>query len=90
MQLTDNVFCYTWQGQGNNCNSYALKYMVDGGVRYALVDPGHFTVPVPVSNGRTIVSVRQEPGLEALLSSLQNDGIDPGEVGMVINTHGHG
>ncbi|MDO8672358.1 MAG: MBL fold metallo-hydrolase, partial [Dehalococcoidia bacterium] len=45
---------------------------------------------VPVSNGRTIVSVRQEPGLEALLSSLQNDGIDPGEVGMVINTHGHG
>ena len=27
--------------------------------------------------------------MEALLSSLRQDGIDPGDVGMVINTHGH-
>ncbi|MBI2865726.1 MAG: MBL fold metallo-hydrolase [Chloroflexi bacterium] len=88
MEIADNVFCYPWRGQGNNCNSYALRYKVDGLTRYALVDPGHLVVPVPVSNGKTIVNM-QEPGLEALLSSLRTDGIHPGEVDMVINTHGH-
>ena len=36
MQLTQNIYCYIWQGMGNNCNSYLLA-----GDPLTLVDPGH-------------------------------------------------
>lgn len=36
MQLTENLYCYLWQGRANNCNSYLLK-----GSKTILFDPGH-------------------------------------------------
>lgn len=32
----DNLYCYIWQGMGNNCNSYLI-----GGEVPTLIDPGH-------------------------------------------------
>lgn len=90
MQLTDNVYGYSWRGEGNNCNTYALQYFVDSVARYALIDPGLRVVPVPMSNGRSFTGLRQEPALDMLLSSLKADGIDPAAVQMIINTHAHG
>jgi len=89
MRLVEDVYCYPWQGQGNNCNSYALRYFVDGVARYALIDPGLTTVPMPIVNGGRIVGVGQEPGREALLAELRADGIEPESVNLVINTHAH-
>ena len=36
MQLTKNLYCYIWQGMGNNCNSYLFA-----GKSLTLIDPGH-------------------------------------------------
>lgn len=90
MQLVEDVFCYSWQGEGNNCNSYALRYQVDGKACYALIDPGHRVVPVPIVSGGRLAGIRQEPGVDSLLSRMKADGIDPKQIGLVINTHAHG
>lgn len=36
MKLLDNLYCYIWQGRGNNCNTYLI-----GGEVPTLIDPGH-------------------------------------------------
>ncbi len=36
MQLTEKIYGYFWQGQGNNCNSYLFA-----GEKLVLIDPGH-------------------------------------------------
>lgn len=36
MHLTSNLYCYIWQGMGNNCNSYLFA-----GDSLTLIDPGH-------------------------------------------------
>ena len=36
MRLMDGLYCYIWQGKGNNCNSYII-----GGEVLTLIDPGH-------------------------------------------------
>lgn len=36
MRLLPNLYCYIWQGMGNNCNSYLIT-----GKTLTLIDPGH-------------------------------------------------
>lgn len=36
MHLIKNLYCYIWQGMGNNCNSYLFA-----GEPLTLIDPGH-------------------------------------------------
>ncbi|MCD6358530.1 MAG: MBL fold metallo-hydrolase [Dehalococcoidia bacterium] len=36
MKLTPNIYCYIWQGMGNNCNTYLFV-----GDTITLIDPGH-------------------------------------------------
>ncbi|MBI2857037.1 MAG: MBL fold metallo-hydrolase, partial [Chloroflexi bacterium] len=84
------LYAYPWQGQGNNCNTYAVKYSVDGTARFAVVDPGHRAVVTPVMAGwGRAQKAFEEPGLEALLARMAGDGIKPDQVGLVLATHGH-
>lgn len=91
MELLPDLFAFLWQGQGNNCNSYAVRYRVNGQDRFVLFDPGQYTVPTPLVDKRTgrVVSMGQAPGLDLLVSQLGRDGIGPDQVTLVLNTHCH-
>ncbi|MBI4317523.1 MAG: MBL fold metallo-hydrolase [Chloroflexi bacterium] len=91
MELTTDVFCYQWRGQANGCNSYAIRYLVNGVPRYALIDPGQRAVALPFfdsARGR-MATARDDRVLETLLGSMKKDGIQPEEIGLIINTHCH-
>ncbi|MBI4333416.1 MAG: MBL fold metallo-hydrolase [Chloroflexi bacterium] len=91
MELVKDVFAYVWEGQGNNSNSYALRYHIDGQARYVLIDPGHDVIATPMRDpgSRGAMRLYEEPGLDALIEQLGKDGIDLKDIGLVINTHGH-
>ncbi len=91
MEVIQDVFAYVWQGQGNNANSYALRYRVDGQAKYVLIDPGHKVIATPVMDPRSrkAMQLQEEEGLEMLVENLRKDGIDLKDVGLIINTHGH-
>lgn len=91
MELIKDVFAYIWQGQGNNSNSYALRFYVDKLAKYVLIDPGHEVIATPMMDprNRQMVKLHQEPGLEVLLEQLRKDGIEAKDIGLIINTHGH-
>lgn len=89
MQLVKDVFAYVWQGQGNNCNSYALRYQVDGVPKYVLIDPGHEAVTAMDPRSGQAARMYQEPGLETLIVALHKDGIEPQDIPLIVNTHGH-
>ncbi|MFH1834093.1 MAG: MBL fold metallo-hydrolase, partial [bacterium] len=77
MKLVGNLHAYVWEGNDNNCNSYALAGVMPGG-KHLLVDPGHIHTPY-----------FREPALDRLKSSMAADGVDPGAVGLVVLTHFH-
>lgn len=91
MELLPDLYCFLWQGQGNNCNSYAIRYHVGGEPRIALFDPGQYTVPTPMVDRRTgrMVGMGQAPGLDLLVSQLERDGLSPAQVSLVLHTHCH-
>lgn len=77
MKLIDNFYHYVWSGQDNNCNSYLIADVLqDGG--HILVDPGHINTPYT-----------NEPALDKLVQSIQEDELDPRKIGMIILTHFH-
>ncbi|MDD5093800.1 MAG: MBL fold metallo-hydrolase [Dehalococcoidia bacterium] len=77
MKLVDNLYAYVWQGSDNNCNSYLLADVLNGG-RHLLIDPGHITTP----------SYR-EPGLDMLAKNMEADGLSMQAIGLIILTHAH-
>lgn len=91
MELTDGVYTYVWSGQGNDCNTYALRYSVNGQRKYLLVDPGHIRAlaptMAPVRGG--MASYVEEPALEMLLRQMASDGIAPHDIGLIVCTHCH-
>ncbi len=91
MEIIKDVFAYVWQGQGNNANSYALRYHLDGAPKYLLIDPGHNVIATPMRDprNRQVMMLHEEPGLETLVEHLKKDGIATGDIGLIINTHGH-
>jgi len=90
MQLIDGLYAYVWQGEGNNCNTYALRYRDGKDNRFAVVDPGSLTVPSPcIDQASGAVSACREPALEKLLCSMDQEGIRLKQIGVVINTHAH-
>ena len=66
-----------WSGQDNNCNSYVFAGVLDDN-RHVVIDPGHVTTPA-----------LREPGLESLCERMEEDGIDPAAIGLVLLTHCH-
>ncbi len=91
MQILEGLYTYLWQGQGNNCNTYAIKYAVDGKACIALVDPGHVVVQAPEINQRTgrATGYYEEAALSNLLKAMEKDGTKLSDLGLIIFTHCH-
>lgn len=91
MKLTDGVYGYVWSGQGNGCNSYAIRYDVNGQQRYLVVDPGQRRVLAPALQPMRggMASYVEEPALDILLGQMARDGIAPEEIGLIVCTHCH-
>ena len=77
MQLLHNLYCYLWQGKGNNCISYLFADVLRGDRPHILIDPGQ------------VVNELREPCLDILLRQMQKDAFAPEDIGLIINTHGH-
>ena len=77
MRLFDNLYAYVWQGNDNNCNSYLFTNALKDS-KHLLVDPGHITT-----------SFYQESGLDRLFQEIESDGLNVGQIGLVILTHSH-
>lgn len=77
VKLLDNLYCYLWQGRGNNCHTYVLYDVLSGERPHVLIDPGH------------VVNHLGERCLDELLDAMALDGIAPATVALVINTHAH-
>lgn len=77
IRLTENCYCYIWQGRGNNCNTILLPGLLRGDRQHVLVDPGHTTNELG------------EPCFDSLTRAVQSDGFKMEEVGLVIGTHCH-
>jgi hydroxyacylglutathione hydrolase len=76
-RVADGIFCYVWQGRGNNCNSVVLANVLKGGKTHVLIDPGHINDEV------------REPCFDLLVNAMAQDKIKVEDVGLVINTHAH-
>lgn len=76
-KLLDNLYCYLWEGMGNNCNTYLFTDTLKGNRPHILIDPGHTT------------NEFKEPCFEKLLESMKKDGIEARDIGLIINTHAH-
>jgi len=77
MKLVNNLYAYLWQGSDNNCNSYLFANVLNNR-RHVIIDPGHITTPY-----------FREPALERLFKEMEGDGIEAGDIGLVILTHSH-
>ncbi|MFW6125915.1 MAG: MBL fold metallo-hydrolase [Chloroflexota bacterium] len=77
VNVFDNLYGYIWQGRGNNCNTYVIANALEGERPHLLVDPGHLT------------NEFREPCFEILVSSLEADGLNAEDVGLIVNTHSH-
>jgi glyoxylase-like metal-dependent hydrolase (beta-lactamase superfamily II) len=77
MRLVGDLFSYVWSGRDNNCNSYVLARVLKDD-RHVVIDPGHVTTPA-----------LREPGLQSLCERMEEDGLDPAGIGLVLLTHCH-
>jgi glyoxylase-like metal-dependent hydrolase (beta-lactamase superfamily II) len=77
MRLLDNLYAYIWRGNDNNCNSYLFADALKDS-KHLLVDPGHVTTPF-----------YGESGLDRLFQEIESDGLNVGQIGLVILTHSH-
>ncbi len=77
IRIGDNLYCYIWQGRGNNCNTCLFTNVLRGPRPHVIIDPGH------------IVDELGEPCFELLLKSMQKDGFQAEDIGLIINTHTH-
>jgi hydroxyacylglutathione hydrolase len=77
MKLLDDLYCYIWQGKGNNCNSYLFANVLRGDRPHVLIDSGH------------VANELNERCLDRLLSSMARENVKPEDIGLIINTHCH-
>jgi glyoxylase-like metal-dependent hydrolase (beta-lactamase superfamily II) len=71
------LYCYLWQGRGNNCNTYLFTAVLRGERPHVIVDPGF------------VVNELREPCFDSLLMAMQGDGFKVEDIGLIINTHTH-
>ncbi len=77
VKINNNLFCYIWQGMGNNCNTCLFPNVFENQKPHLLIDPGH---------------IQNEYGincLQSLTESISKDGFSIKDVGYIINTHCH-
>jgi len=77
MRLLDDLHAYVWRGNDNNCNSYLIARALKNG-RHVIIDPGHVVTPM-----------YRQPGWRRLVQEMEQDGLDAGDIGLVILTHAH-
>lgn len=77
VKLTDNVYCYIWQGMGNNCNTTVIAGVLKGDKPHIVVDPGHIT------------NETGEDCLGSLEQAMAQDNLQLQDTGLIINTHSH-
>lgn len=77
VRLTEGLYFYVWQGQGNNCNTAFFPGALRGPRPHIMVDPGLVTDSLG------------EPCLGSLTAAIDKDGFKLEEVGLIIITHSH-
>jgi glyoxylase-like metal-dependent hydrolase (beta-lactamase superfamily II) len=77
IRLQDNIYCYIWQGMGNNCNTTVITGALKGDKPHIIIDPGH------------IVNESGEECLASLEAGMAADHIKMDDTGLIINTHSH-
>lgn len=77
VKTADNLYCYIWQGRGNNCNTCLFVNVLRGERPHIIIDPGH------------ISNEFREPGFDSLVKAIEKDGLRIEDVGLIINTHTH-
>ena len=77
VQVGENLYCYVWQGRGNNCNAILWPSVLRGERPHVLVDPGH------------VRNELGEPCFDSLAQAMQRDGFKIEDIGLVIGTHSH-
>ncbi|MFO8009798.1 MAG: MBL fold metallo-hydrolase [Dehalococcoidia bacterium] len=77
MELTENLYCYIWKGRGNNAHSYLFRGVLPGERPHVIVDPGYR------------VNETGEKCYENLVALMRQDGIEPEEIGLIVDTHSH-
>ncbi len=77
VNFTPNLFCYIWQGMGNNCNTSVITGVLKGDKPHVIVDPGH------------TINEAREGCFESLEEALHGDKIKIEDIGLIINTHSH-
>ncbi len=75
--LADNLHCYLWYGNGNNCNSCLFTDVLEGSRPHILIDPGH------------TFNETREDCINSLREAIKTDGFSIDDVGLIINTHSH-
>jgi glyoxylase-like metal-dependent hydrolase (beta-lactamase superfamily II) len=77
MKINDRIYCYIWQGMGNNCNTILFPHVLEGSRPHLLIDPGH-----------TFNEFKTDC-LASLSQAMQQHKFKLDDVGMIINTHCH-
>jgi len=77
LKITENLYGFFWQGRGNNCNSYLFAGVLEGDRPHVIIDPGH------------IVNEFREPCFKQLTAAMKAEGLDPKDIGLILNTHAH-
>lgn len=76
-KLFDNLICYTWQGRGNNANSYLFANVLRGDRPHVIIDPGF------------VVNELRERCYESITAAIRRDGYMAEDIGLIVNTHTH-
>jgi hydroxyacylglutathione hydrolase len=77
IKLKNTLYCYIWQGGGNNCNSCLFPNVLKGNKPHLIIDPGH------------VRNEMGEPCFDLLTKSMEKDGFSANDIGLIINTHSH-
>jgi len=77
IKLDERIYCYIWQGMGNNCNTCVLPNILKGDHPHVIIDPGH------------LINESREECFANLEKAMAADKIKVEDIGLVINTHSH-
>jgi hydroxyacylglutathione hydrolase len=77
MKLYNDVYAYIWKGDDNNCNTYIFANVLANN-KHIIIDPGHIITPY-----------LNEPAYETLLQQISKDGLNIGDIKLVILSHAH-
>ena len=77
INLMANLYCYIWQGMGNNCNTCVFANVLRGDKHHVIIDPGHIT------------NESGEDCFASLERAMGEDNIKVDDIGLIINTHSH-